>query len=229
MHYVLKGTGALHTTLRISPLSAGDVFFTFPGSCYAIEPKQDFSYMYISFVGLRGNRIMESLNIHTGNCLFHNAHEIRDFWEKGIRSNRKVVHLMSESVIMYTFAFLGNRFLPDSDKSKGHHSVDVIKKYVDDHYADHDFSLEVMHVALSYNKKYISHIFKKHFGVGIIEYLNTIRIQNALTLIQQGFTSVNDIADRCGYSDSHYFSKIFKARIGIAPAKYIMSLQSQKE
>lgn len=228
MYYVLSGSGALHTTSRISPLTRGDIFFTFPGACFAIESKQDFSYMYISFVGLRGNEIMESLNINGNNFLFHGATEIREFWEKGIHANPKVVHLMSESVLLYTFSFLGNRLLPDHDKARQHHSVDIIKKYLDDHYTDHDLSLETMHRALSYNKKYISHIFKKHFGVGVIEYLNTVRIQNALTMIRQGFTSVSDIADRCGYSDSHYFSKIFKLQMGIAPTQYINSLERDR-
>lgn len=229
MYYVLSGSGAIHTTTKISPLTHGDIFFTFPGSYFAIESWQDFSYMYISFVGLRGNEIMESLSINTNNFIFQNCIEVEEFWEKGIYANPKVVHLMSESIIMYTFAHLGNRILPERNQSKAHHSVDIIKKYIDDHYADHDLSLESMHRALSYNKKYISHIFKKHFGVGIVEYLNTVRIQNALTVIKQGFTSVNDIADRCGYSDSQYFSKVFKSQIGIAPTKYIGNLQSRKE
>lgn len=229
MYYVLSGHGALHTTMRISPLSHGDVFFTFPGAYFSIESGEDFSYMYISFVGLRGNEIMESLDINANNFVFRSCHEVEDFWKKGILANPKVVHLMSESIMMYTFAFLGNRTLPEQNRSKAHHSVDIIKKYLDDHYADHDLSLESMHHALSYNKKYISHIFKKHLGIGVIEYLNTVRIQNALTIIKQGFTSVNDIADRCGYSDSQYFSKVFKSQMGIAPTKYIGNLQGRKE
>lgn len=229
IYYVCSGQGYIHTTGKITPLIQGDIFFTFPTSSFAIESKEDFTYMYISFVGLRGNMIMERLSISSNNFLFHQANEVQDFWEKGILSSSKVTELISESVLLYTFAFLENRLLTDSDNSKRPHSVDLIKKHLDDHFTDHNFSLEDMSQQLSYNKKYISYVFKKHYGIGIIEYLNTVRIQNACTMIEQGFTSVNDIADRCGYSDAQYFSKIFKTKMGIAPSLYIHNLQTDKE
>ena len=182
-------------------------------------------YSVISFVGLRGNMIMESLNISSSNFLFHNADEVQGFWEKGILASPKVMDLLSESVLLYTFSFLGDRLLLDNNKPKRHHCVDLIKEYLDEHFTDHNFSLEDMSRELSYNKKYISNVFKKHFGIGIIEYLNTVRIQNACTMMDQGFTSVKDIADRCGYSDAEYFSKIFKNKMGIAPSQYVNSRQ----
>ena len=70
-------------------------------------------------------------------------------------------------------------------------------------------------------KNVLSFIFKKHIGIGIIEYLNIIRIQNACTMMEQGFTSVSDIADWCGFSDGNYFSKKFKERMGVLPTQYI--------
>lgn len=228
MYYVCSGQGCIHTTGKITPLTQGDLFFTFPATSFAIESKESFTYMYISFIGLRGNMIMEGLNISNNNFLFHNADEIQDFWEKGISASPKVMELISESVLLYTFSFLGNKLLPDNNKPKQKHSINLIKKYVDDHFTDHSFSLDSMSQELSYNKKYISYVFKKHFGIGIIEYLNTVRIQNACTMIEQGFTSVTDIADRCGYSDAQYFSKIFKAKTGVVPTKHIINVQTEK-
>ena len=227
MYYVCSGKGLIHTLGKITPLSQGDIFFTFPASSFAIESKENFTYMYISFVGLRGNMIMENLNINSNNFLFHQADEVQDFWEKGILASSKVMELISESVLLYTFSFLGNRLLPDNNKHKQHHSVELIKKYIDDHFTEHSFSLKNMSKELSYNRKYISYIFKKHFGIGIIEHLNTVRIQNACTMIEQGFTSVTDIADRCGYSDAQYFSKIFKVKMGVTPTQYIKEIQAK--
>lgn len=229
VYYVCSGKGYLHTLGKISPLKAGDLFFTFPANAFAIESSGDLVYMYISFVGLRGNMILEKLGINANNCLFHQTEELREFWEKGISTTSKAIELISESILLYTFSFLTNRLLPDSDSRKQHHGMDLIKKYLDDHFTDHNFSLETMSDALSYNKKYLSHVFKKHFGIGIIDYINTVRIQNACTMMEQGFTSVNTIADQCGYSDAQYFSKIFKSKIGLSPTQYIHSLQADKE
>ena len=229
VYYVCSGRGYLHTLGKISPIGAGDLFFTFPAHAFAIESVSDLTFMYISFVGLRGNMMLEKLGINGNNFLFRDTSEVQSFWQNAITANAKTIELISESVLLYTFAFLTNRLLPDGDSHKHHHSVDLIKKYVDDHFTDHGFSLESMSDALSYNKKYVSHIFKKQFGIGVIEYVNTVRIQNACTMMEQGFTSVNTIADQCGYADAQYFSKIFKSKIGLSPTQYIHSLQADKE
>ena len=224
IYFVCSGNGYIHTAGKKTPLSQGDIFFTFPATSFAIESKDDFQYMYISFVGYRGNELMETLHINPQHFVFHNADEISDMWEKGLHANESVMDLMSESVLLYTFAFLKERLLPENKNPKQNHSVELIKKYIDEHFSDHNFSLENISHDLSYNKKYISYIFKKEIGTGIIDYLNTIRIQNACTMLEQGFTSISDIADRCGYSDAQYFSKVFKSRMGYAPKQHIKTL-----
>lgn len=226
MHFVCGGEGYIHTVGKITPLKKGDIFFTFPSTSFAIESTKDLTFMYISFTGLRGNMIFENLNISNTNFIFHNADEVYDVWQKGLLANSNVIDLMSESVLLYTFAYLGSRLLPPRKEAKQYHSFDQIKKYVDDHFSEHDFSLENICKDLSYNKKYISFLFKKHMKMGIIDYLNTIRIQNACTMMEQGFTSINNIADRCGYSDPQYFSKVFKSKMGITPSQHINKLQN---
>lgn len=229
MHYVCSGEGRLHTCGAITPLEEGDIFFTFPAEPFAIESGEGFTYMYISFVGLRGNQIMEDLKISSGSFLFRNAGEVGHFWERGLSVNGNVIALMSESVLLYTFAFLGDRLLSESREVKQSYSIDLVKKYVDDHFSDSDFSLEAVSRELSYNKKYISTLFKKHIGIGIMEYVNTIRIQNACTMIKQGFISISDIAEKCGYGDARYFSKVFKGKMGIAPTEYIKTVRGQRQ
>lgn len=229
IYYVCSGEGFIHTPGKITKLSAGDIFFTFPASYFAIDSKHDFTYMYISFVGLRGNMIMEKLRISNSNFVFNDMSEVYDFWNKALNKKSNAMDLISESVLLYTFSALSDKILMENNESKQHQSVNVIKKYLDDNFTDQNFSLEKMSSELSYNKKYISSLFKKHFGFGIVEYINTIRIQNACTLIKQEFTSVSDIALRCGYSDAQYFSKIFKTKMGVTPTQYISTIQAENK
>lgn len=46
-------------------------------------------------------------------------------------------------------------------------------------------------------------------------------------MARQGFTSVNDIAARCGYTDPQYFSRVFKSKMGIAPGMYIKAMKKR--
>lgn len=224
VHYVKSGNGYLHFSGESMPLSAGDVFFTFPGVPFSIESSDNFSYMYISFLGSRANMIMEKIKISRFNFIFKGCEKLCDFWQQGLNIKPELSDLMSESILLYTFSFIGKKVLTFDDEIKSKDNVAlIIKKYVDDNFADCDLSLDSISRNLSYNKKYISTIFKKHMGLGLSEYLNIIRIQHACTLIRQGFTFVLDIANFCGYSDSQYFSKVFKQKMGICPSGYIKS------
>ena len=219
VHYVNSGRGMLHTMGKVQPLAAGDVFVTFPASPYCIESIEDFSYMYISFLGSRSNMIMERTGVSVRSFLFSGCNELHDIWSKGIHSNSELLDLISESVLLYTFSYIGNKTLATDSKTKSAgHAALIIKKYIDDNLSNTDLSLESISKEFSYNKKYISTVFKKYFGIGIAEYLNTVRIQHACTLIEQGFTSVSDIANCCGFADPQYFSKVFKQKFGTAPS-----------
>ena len=222
---VSSGDGILHTAGKSTPLKKGDLFFTFPAESFALESVDDFTYSYISFVGIRGNMIMESLGINNRSFVFRSAEELCDIWSNGLSFSYETADLISESILLYTFAYLGNRMLPKTDRSRRNKSIDIIKKYVDDNLSDPALSLEKISRELSYNKKYISHAFKKSFGIGITDYLNTVRIQNACTMIEQSYTGVNDIADRCGYTDPGYFSKIFKTKMGVSPTQYMKTVR----
>lgn len=220
MYYVCTGEGFLHTAGRTEPLSAGDIFFTFPACPFCIESTREFTYMYVSFTGLRGNMLLDYMKITKTACLFHDCEEVAGFWKTALGYPSELSDLMSESVLLYTFSFLGKRQYQEISGEKKSQTVNLIKQYIDDHFTDTDFSLEQISSALSYNKKYISTLFKRAMKIGIIDYVNAVRIQYACKMLEQGFTSVHEVALQCGYQDAQYFSRVFKSKMGLSPEAY---------
>ena len=104
-------------------------------------------------------------------------------------------------------------------------AIYAIKKYIDDSISDSTLSLEKISTALSYNAKYISSLFKRKMGVGISEYISTVRIQHACALMEQGFSGIKDISALCGFKDALYFSRVFKSKIGVSPSEHIAKLK----
>ena len=226
IHYVCSGSGNLHIAGKTISLSKGDIFFTFPASPFCVESSENFTYMYISFLGSRANMIMDKLKINKRNCHFSNCQEVYHLWLTGLNSTPETTDLIAESILLYSFHFLGNKKTqPEKEKNLNQNVALIVKKYIDDNFSVPKLSLEMISHELAYSPKYISSLFKKNFDVGIVEYLNTIRIQNAYTLMQQGFTSISDVSTQCGYSDPQYFSKVFKQKHGISPKAYIDSLK----
>ena len=227
IYYVCDGTGVLHTASGNQNIGKGDVFFTFPNFPFAIESKDNLKYMYISFLGGRASMLMEKFHISKRQFWFSGYEKLCLIWENGIVSHAELSDLASESVLLATFAALGERTLETEKENKDKTNLSLyIKRYIDDNFANPNVSLASIANHLCYNKKYISTVFKKETDIGVVEYLNTLRIQNACTLMNQGFTSVGDIAHSCGFSDPQYFSKVFKHKLKKTPMQYIKALKT---
>ena len=110
VHLVCTGKGILHTIGKTIELNPGDLFFTFPGFSFAIESVEDFTYEYISFLGTRSNMIMEKLGISSSKFYFSGCTQLCKFWEKGLDTNQEISDLITESILLYTFHFLGKYF-----------------------------------------------------------------------------------------------------------------------
>lgn len=224
IHLVTKGSGKLFFGAKEYDLKRGDMFFTFPSMEYSVKGIKAFEYMYISFIGIRTNKILDKLKITKNNFLFRDQRGLILIWKQSIAENKYVLSLRCEGILLYSFSVLSER---EAEFIEEHGTLtEKIKNYIDEYFADKSISLDTISKAFSYNKKYISTTFKNEMHVGVAQYIATLRIQYAATLIEYGFSSVGDIAERCGFSDAQYFSKVFKKKMGVSPKEHINSYKA---
>ena len=57
---------------------------------------------------------------------------------------------------------------------------------------------------------YFSHIFKERMDAAPMHYLNDLRIEKAKELISTNTMKLSDVTSMVGFSDSLYFSRVFK-------------------
>lgn len=80
----------------------------------------------------------------------------------------------------------------------------------------------------SVSPEHLSRVFKKETGFGFNEYLNLYRLKKAESLLKSGQAgSVSRVALQCGFSDSNYFSKLYKKAYDISPSQ--VKKQSEQE
>ncbi|MNI50663.1 HTH-type transcriptional activator RhaR [compost metagenome] len=58
-------------------------------------------------------------------------------------------------------------------------------------------------------------------NLSLNEFIKTQRLKHAVTLLQQGETSILSVAVQVGFNDVKYFSREFKRVYGITPSHYI--------
>lgn len=219
---VVSGKGTLHVYGNERQLKDGDLFFIFPSVPFSIEAEENFEYIYISYMGVRANMIMDNLGINYKRYIFHDMKELKPLLISAI--NSPASDLKSEAVLLYIFAAIEGQEKENS-KNQNTDTIINIKKYIDEHFTSCDLDLKKISNEISYSEKYISSVFKKQFKMGVSEYIATIRIQYACTLMEQGLSSVSDIALLCGFSDPLYFSKVFKKRMSISPRAHINEIR----
>ncbi len=96
--------------------------------------------------------------------------------------------------------------------------VEQIVSYLKDHYQD-KISLELLAETIHLSPVYISKIFKSETGDTPINYLISIRLEKAKTMLEAGTReSIQQVALEVGYEDVYHFSKLFKKRFGNAPS-----------
>jgi AraC-like DNA-binding protein len=59
--------------------------------------------------------------------------------------------------------------------------------------------------------------------------VNDLKFARAVTLLQEGRTSVGEIAEELGYSETAHFTRFFRHRAGIPPSAYREEIQHAKE
>lgn len=71
---------------------------------------------------------------------------------------------------------------------------------------------------------HLSNLIKEELHLPYSEYITSKRIQKAKELLTDENLSIEEIAERVGYGDYFYFTKVFKKNCGISPSKYRKNL-----
>ena len=94
-----------------------------------------------------------------------------------------------------------------------------IKNYIDSHYAE-NITLDILSNLSYVNKFHLVHLFTKQMGISPINYLINKRIEESKNLLTTTNYSVRDISTIVGFSNSSYFSQMFKKITGCSPREY---------
>jgi AraC-like DNA-binding protein len=94
-----------------------------------------------------------------------------------------------------------------------------VKKYIDENYRNPDINISITSLHFDMNPTYLSQTFKEDTGIGLLDYINSLRIAEGKGLLEQG-CRVSDAAERAGFRDTNTFIRIFKKITGITPGQY---------
>lgn len=87
-----------------------------------------------------------------------------------------------------------------------------------------EMSLDVFADRYHISKTYLSYLFKKETGTSYIKYLTDMKMKRAKILMLDSNVKIYEVGLFLGYSDTEYFSRLFKKYTGETPTEYKNSL-----
>jgi len=112
------------------------------------------------------------------------------------------------------------RDIKNSSENKDSNLIQSIFEYIDKNFTDINFNLNSAADAPGLNRNYLSKLVKENSGHTFNKYVSKKRINLAKKLLQEKEIPVEDIANKTGFSYSHYFIKVFKKYEGVTPGQY---------
>ena len=118
---------------------------------------------------------------------------------------------------------LRDMVVPESDANEqngGDETLLNIKIYVRTHYADTQLSITSIADQFDMSPNNVSKLFSRKAGIGVLQYIHRIRIENACNLILNTDMNLTEISQKVGYTNTLTFSRAFKARYHMSPSEW---------
>ncbi len=96
--------------------------------------------------------------------------------------------------------------------------------YLEQHFQNNELRTEQIASAAFVSVRQLERLFRHYLETSPNQYIRHKRIQYAKELLMAEPTlSIQRVADRCGFSDSNYFSKCFKQELEVSPRSFRQS------
>lgn len=245
LHYVLGGVGTITIEGIVYHVTKGDMVFWGPGQRHIIESSvdhplhvygvqfdltqnncgNDYQCLYNELPSPNEGMIAEIVVFEE--CGLYPTHiKILDVYEADFYM-KELVKVFAQNTrfnqgrmsgILKSFLMLA---LYNGDKYKQHkqsnkYDINEVVQYIDGHFSQR-ISNKDLGDRFSYHPNYLNTLIIDYTGYSIQQYLINMRMNKAMDLLQNSNKSITEIADEVGGYPIHYFSRLFKSKIGVSP------------
>ncbi len=97
--------------------------------------------------------------------------------------------------------------------------VRKVMAYMHEHFAE-ALSRELLAGYAGVSERHLNRCFVQETGLAPGSYLNRYRIQKARCLLVEQDLSITEVMGSVGFSDSSYFTRVFRREVGMSPSEY---------
>ena len=139
-----------------------------------------------------------------------------------IRRGKNVNVINSDSVKDDASSLSGDSLLPDTTEAvyREPELILQVRALVEQHLENGEYGVEQLAQDLCMERTGLYKKLTALTDTTPVAFIRSIRLHRAAALLQEGKLTVNEIAERTGFSSSSYFTKCFKKEFGVLPSEY---------
>lgn len=237
---VERHEGYEYPQLFVTREGEGEIYFEgrhvrlVPNSVFYLPPHCPHEYQavtkswYVDWICFDGTHVMDILEqwqvnrfLYFLNCGAERIHELMEKAYYMIKSDKQYGNYYASALlydILLEYKKLADNKFPYISKESPD-AVARVLRFMEDNYQKPLKLADIAQTA-EMSEQHICRLFKKNIKTSPIDYLNQIRINQAKELLSYSDSTIAEIAANVGFSDSSYFSVVFKKYEGISPAEY---------
>lgn len=110
-------------------------------------------------------------------------------------------------------------FSVDKDISNRNRLIRILA-FLEKNYGDYNLKVQDIAEDVGLNPQYMLRLFKKNMNVGLVEFLNSLRLKKSLNELLYTNKSIVEIAIENGFNDNKSYNRIFKKEFESTPGVY---------
>lgn len=121
--------------------------------------------------------------------------------------------------LCHMLAKLYELFMRNETYNEGMDVYAIALSYIRHNYFS-EITLESIAKVCKCSPSTLSHLFKKRNGTTLKSYINSLRLNEAKTLLLDTSLPISSISEMIGFSDSNYFTNLFRKEFSCTPTQY---------
>ena len=198
------------------------------------EKKPELVFSDIRMPGLSGLELLQKLNERKNGTkvIFVSGYSEFEYAREAVRGG--AIDYLLKPIEQEKLNEVLNRILQEGilgdepqkeENTEESNSLQQVIREIKENYTT-DITLTDLAEKYQVSVSHLSGLVKSELGLPFSEYLASKRIQKAKELLTDETLSIDAIAEKVGYNDYFYFTKVFKKTVGISPSKYRKNLRS---
>lgn len=222
--YCTEGQGTIQMDGKIYHLGPNQAFCIprFKRHCYYASEKDPWSILWVHFKGEDTRYFpLEDCKIvtFTSQNAPERMHFLFDLLFRVLEGNYTLGNFIYISqVLSVILAEIYDREKGHTTREQNKH-VTAVVRYMYKHLYE-NLTLEEVTEEFGLSKSYLNAIFQKYTGHAPMDFFIHLKMKRACRMLRTTEYYVYEVAQRLGYADQYYFSRVFKKVVGMSPKEY---------